>query len=150
MKTCLRAAVGLIAFLALSGAAQAQYPGARPTVTPYLNLFRGGAPQGLNYYNLVRPELDFRSSIQQLQLQTGANQQAIADLTTPGALPVTGHQAGFMTHRTYFQTLGGGGAPAGTTAGFGTAPAATTAGFGTAPTATAAGFGTVGRGKTGR
>jgi hypothetical protein len=107
MKICLRALVVSIFFFAIGTAAHAQNPYARPTVTPWLNLYRGGNPAALNYYNLVRPEMDFRSSIQQLQQQSGANQQAIADLTNPTSLPVTGTGAGFMTHSIYFQTRGG-------------------------------------------
>jgi hypothetical protein len=119
MKVCFRALLGSMVFLAVGATAQAQYPGARPTVTPWLNLYRAGNPAALNYYNLVRPELDFRSSIAQLQLQTGANQQGIADLASAPAGPVvTGHAAGFMTHNGYFQTQSGGGSAGG---GFGTA-----------------------------
>jgi hypothetical protein len=78
-------------------------------------LLRRDAPAAVNYYNLVRPEIEFRNAIEQLQGQTTANQQAIADLTTPTALPPTGHRVGFQTQRRYFQTLGSGGTATGTT-----------------------------------
>src|SRR5690349_7604497 len=110
MKTCVKLLVGSLLFFAGVGAAQAQYPNSRPTVTPWLNLYRGGNPVALNYYNLVRPELDFLASIQQLSQQVGANKQALTDLTTPSGAPVTGHAAGFMTHGSYFQTQGAAGA----------------------------------------
>jgi hypothetical protein len=125
MKTCLTAVLGSFVFLTLGTTAQAQNPYARPpnSSLPLLNLYRGGSSGPLNYQTLVRPELDAQSAIRQLQIQNQMNQQGAADLATnPGPL-VTGHAAGFMTHRTYFQTLGG--ATAGTAAG------ATTAGFGT-------------------
>jgi hypothetical protein len=109
MKTCVTSLLGLLALLVGGASAHAQYPYARPTVTPYLNLYRSGASPILNYQTLVRPELDFRSSITSLQQQNRANQQGITDLqTNPGPL-VTGHQAGFMTQGSYFQTLAAGG-----------------------------------------
>ena len=120
MRTCLKAVVGSIVFLAIGATANAQYPGARPSVTPYLNLYRSGSPVALNYYNLVKPELDFRASIAQLQTQTTTNQQGIADLANAPNTPIaTGHVAGFMTQGGYFMSLGGGGGGAGS-AGFGT------------------------------
>jgi hypothetical protein len=120
MKTCLTTLIGLLVLLAGGASAHAQYPNARPAVSPWLNLYRGGSTASLNYQNLVRPEMDFRGSIVALQQQSRANQQGITDLQTNPAGPlVTGHQAGFMTHTSYFQTLGTGGA-GGTGAGFGT------------------------------
>ena len=125
MKTLVAAAVGSFLFLALGTAVQAQGPYVRPpnTALSYLNLYRFGAPAALNYQNLVRPDLDTQAAIRQLQIQGQLNQQAITDVAAnPGPL-VTGHAAGFMTHRSYFQTMGGGtgvgttGATAGTWAG---------------------------------
>jgi hypothetical protein len=43
--------------------------GPRPVVSPYLNLFRRGNSPGFNYFTLVRPELELRQSIGQLQQQ---------------------------------------------------------------------------------
>src|SRR5438874_9947505 len=108
MKTSVTSLLGLCLLLA-GGTAQAQAPVSKPAVSPYQNLYRFGSSPNRNYYDLVRPELDFRSSLQQLQQQNQANQQAISDLQTPAGPVVTGHQAGFMTHRTYFQTVGAGG-----------------------------------------
>jgi hypothetical protein len=105
MKRSFAILFGSVLFLGAGTAAQAQNPYARPAVSPYTNLFRPGQPVGLNYYNLVRPDLDFRSSIQQLQQQNQAQQQAINDLQAPAGPVVTGHQAGFQTHRAYFQTV---------------------------------------------
>jgi hypothetical protein len=103
------ASLGLLAGSA-AGPAMAQLPSSKPTVSPYLNLTRRGDPPAINYYNLVRPEISFRQSIQQLQQQTTTNQQAISTLeagTTAPALSPTGYPAGFQTHLRYFQNLGG-------------------------------------------
>jgi hypothetical protein len=120
MKTYLATLAGLL-FLAGTATAQAPNPYARPTVTPWLNLYRGGASPALNYYNLVRPELDARAAIQQLQQQSLANTRAIAEAAEAATeIPPTGHQAGFMTQNRYFQTLGGGAPAFGTGVGIGT------------------------------
>jgi hypothetical protein len=63
----------------------------------------------VNYYALVRPEIEFRASIQKLQQQSLASQQP-AEAQNALAIPTTGHFAGFMTHNTYFQSLTGGAA----------------------------------------
>jgi hypothetical protein len=100
--------LGSVLFLGVGTAAQAQNPYARPAVSPYTNLYRVGQPPLLNYQNLVRPDVDFRSSIQQLQVQNQATQQSLTDLQAPSAPLVTGHQAGFQTQNTYFLTMGTG------------------------------------------
>jgi hypothetical protein len=74
----------------------------RPAISPYLNLLRSGQPPGLNYYNLVRPEFEFRGNINQLQAQTTANRQAINTVDTALSTPITGHRSGFMTYGGYF------------------------------------------------
>lgn len=83
---------------------QAQLP-ARPTFSPYLNLTRQGGTPALNYYGLVRPELQFRQSLQNLQGAATANQQAIGDIQT-GGLPATGHPTQFLNYRGYFLNSG--------------------------------------------
>lgn len=48
----------------------------RPTVSPYLNLNRGG-PAGINYFNLVRPQFETQRSLQTINQelqQFGAGQ----------------------------------------------------------------------------
>jgi hypothetical protein len=109
--------VPLLALAGLLGAAHsapAQYPYNnpynRPYVSPYINLLRAGSSPGVNYYGIVRPEVEFRSGINQLQQQTQLNQQLITGLTgaNPGPL-TTGHPVGFQNHLTYFQNLGAGG-----------------------------------------
>ena len=68
----LLAGAGLLAAPALPhAAAQFPYPTSQPRVSPYQNLFRFGASTANNYYNLVKPEIEFRSSIQQLRRYGG-------------------------------------------------------------------------------
>jgi hypothetical protein len=79
-------------------------PANRPAVSPYLNLLRGGSTGGVNYYDLVRPQIDFRSGILQNQQQIAANQQSISNIA---AAPLTtGHPARYMTHWAYFMSNG--------------------------------------------
>lgn len=51
-------------------ARQVPSPASRPTFSPYLNLLRNNRV-GLNYYGIVRPEIDFRAS--EDRLQSGLN-----------------------------------------------------------------------------
>ncbi len=113
---CLAALGGLV-FLAADQAWGQGYgrpamgPYGSPTVSPYLNLARGNFGVGttgfnnpaLNYYNLVRPHLNFYAgiaSLQQQQLnlagQTNAIEGDIAGATA------TGHRFGYFTHTAYF------------------------------------------------
>ncbi len=62
-------------------------PYSRPAYSPYLNLLRGGASPATNYFGLVRPQLDFRSGLLQLQQQTATLDQGFA---TPLDEAVTG------------------------------------------------------------
>jgi len=77
----------------------------RPSVSPYMNLFRRGSNGLPNYQTLVRPELQ--------QLQTNALQQAeIRDLRAQQAsddtraqtrnLPQTGHESRFRFYSHYY------------------------------------------------
>jgi hypothetical protein len=97
------AACGLAAFL-WCGVARAQGP-YRPPVSPYLNLVRPGNP-GLNYYNLVRPQVEFGNSIVGLQQQVGALGTEVA-LEAQGqtTFPTTGHPTTFGNYSHYFPGL---------------------------------------------
>lgn len=92
--------------------AQNQYnqpvnPYARPVFSPYLNLNRQGSSPAVNYYGIVRPEISFTRSIQQLRQQDTQLQQNVTNLEEAATLPVTGHASGFMNYRTYFMSMGG-------------------------------------------
>jgi hypothetical protein len=117
MKTCrlLTFAAPLLASVLISRQTQAQFQPyySQPSVSPYINLLRAGSPAGVNYYGIVRPEVNFRNSIQQLQTQSLAQQQTLLGMQTPPGVLTTGHPVGFMTHLGYFQNLG---APGGSTA----------------------------------
>lgn len=96
-----------------TGSVQAQglpgAAGANPAVSPYLNLLRRDSPEYLNYFGLVRPQLDFSGAIQQLQsgqAATNAQQAMFQNLLT---LPATGHASSFNSHLRYFNTNSGGG-----------------------------------------
>jgi hypothetical protein len=76
-------------------------PYARPVFSPYLNLLNPNLNPAINYYGLVRPEIEFRSSLQQLQ------QQVNTLPTTPSApelagIPVTGHTTQFLNYSHYY------------------------------------------------
>jgi hypothetical protein len=114
--TAILVSLGAWAFLA-GGPVHAQYPYgpgrvpaplAGPTVSPYLNLLRAGNPTFLNYYGLVRPQLEFGVSIQRLQQQVGVAQQTATEAEAGARLPLppTGRPVGFQTQYRYFQNLG--------------------------------------------
>lgn len=107
-------AVGAVLLAAESASAQPTAPTRRPAFSPFLNLNRAGGSPTLNYYGLVRPEIQARQSIQNLQGAVGANQQAIGNLQTEiTELPGTGHASSFQTHRSYFLTGGASGSGTG-------------------------------------
>lgn len=95
-----------------SGLAQPPVPGARgpetrPPFSPYLNLARPGASSAVNYYGLVRPQLQFRQAVQNLQSDVTANQQAIGGLHSgAGGMPGTGHPTVFLNYGNYFLNSG--------------------------------------------
>ncbi|GBD35573.1 hypothetical protein HRbin36_00686 [bacterium HR36] len=81
----------------------ANQPGYRPpTVSPYLNLLRRGAGPGFNYFTLVRPELDLRGALRQLQLGLGDLRRQQQLLEQEEAMPATGHPTYFMNTGWYF------------------------------------------------
>lgn len=78
----------------------------RPTTSPYLNLNRGGNP-ALNYYNLVRPEFEFRNAYQGLQGQLNQQQQQMLNReTAEEGLPVSGHATRFFNYSHYYPSAG--------------------------------------------
>lgn len=87
-------------------------PISRPTFSPYLNLVRPGAPAGINYYGLVRPEFAFRNSLQGLQTEVDTNRQLITTGSggTGGGALLTGHSSTFLNTGGYFLNTTGGSA----------------------------------------
>lgn len=98
------------------GAAAAQVPGGpavRPSFSPYLNLLRQGNPGYLNYYGLVRPQLQTQQALGNLQGQVQANTLGLNQLTTATGTSAAGQGFGYFTHRAYFMNNAGGGGAAG-------------------------------------
>jgi hypothetical protein len=113
-----------------SGSAQAQPavpngPIARPTVSPYLNLLRGGNSAAFNYFSLVRPEQNAIRAFQGLQMGVANNQASINSFIGNGQLGSTGMPTQFLNYGGFFMNAGtfqgagpgnsGGTAPAGRT-----------------------------------
>jgi hypothetical protein len=103
--------VGLLTLTAVSfpGVARAQYGApirtvpqyySPPVVSPYLSLVQRGTSPAINYYNIVRPDIEFRSGIQGLQQQV--NNQAAQDQAAAAGLPFTGHSTVFMNYSHYY------------------------------------------------
>src|SRR5262245_26793062 len=79
--------------------------GPRPAVSPYLNLTRGGLP-AVNYFGLVRPQIETQQALQNLQQQI---QLGVNPLVNPGANPqvlTTGHSATFNNLSHYYPVGG--------------------------------------------
>jgi hypothetical protein len=85
-------------------------PAYRPPVSPYLNLLQGNNSPGFNYFTQVRPQLEFRNGIRNLQQQVANNRTAISALSArdTGGVAVTGHGTTFFNTGGYFS--GGAGA----------------------------------------
>lgn len=98
-----------VAVVGVAGAGVGQPPAPprySPPFSPYLNLARPGTSPALNYYGLVRPQVEGRAAAQNLLSQVQQNAQGLTKLQQPGAGPVlgpTGFQVGYMTHLGYFQ-----------------------------------------------
>jgi hypothetical protein len=85
-------------------------PYSPPVISPYLNLLNRGNPAAINYYGIIRPQVQQSQQLQLLQFGlTKTAEEATAALTqpttAPGALPDTGHAVGFMTYPRYFNTV---------------------------------------------
>jgi hypothetical protein len=79
-----------------------QNPLGTPTISPFLNMGQGGNA-ALNYYGLVRPQLQTQQQLQQLRQQQLADQATLGSLTGVGGFPlVTGHETHFMNYGTFF------------------------------------------------
>src|SRR5438132_8286218 len=104
MKTVPSFSIAVLVGAGFVASAAAQYspPVTRPTVSPYLNLLNRSNSTALNYYGIVRPQVEFRSNIGQLQRQGALTQEEIRD--SAGGL-VTGHPTYFFTYGSYFVCL---------------------------------------------
>jgi hypothetical protein len=73
-----------------------------PTVSPYINILRGGVNPAINYYGLVRPQLYFQNTLNQVQQQQLSDESTLAAQGQPGAVPVTGHISYFRNYSHYY------------------------------------------------
>lgn len=85
-------------------------PFGTPTISPYLNLGRGGNA-GINYYALVRPQVQAFQGIQMLEAQQQSlaeqQQQAFSRFQTGAQIGVSGHRTYFFNYGHYFPRLTG-------------------------------------------
>jgi hypothetical protein len=128
MKLRHRHLLALCCVLGLAPAASAQQglgtlgqysppPGlSRPILSPYMNMTRPGTNPAINYYGLVRPQIDTNQNLSQLQqqfqqLDTGINQGMTTGAPQAGSMLTTGHPVVFMNYGTYFPLFTRGGSP---------------------------------------
>ena len=78
-----------------------------PAFSPYLNLNRFGSSPALNYYGIVRPQLDAYAATQNLQQQITTNSQTLSGAGSATDLPATGHSIRFLNTSRYFLNFGG-------------------------------------------
>jgi hypothetical protein len=106
LGTVLGVALLVTAGVGPTGAQVGYSPFRRPPVSPWINLIRPGTDPAVNYYGIIRPEVTYQNSIQQLYQQqtTLATQQQ--ELATGSGLPATGHATGFQTQGKYFLRKG--------------------------------------------
>ena len=105
MRTRLLALLAALGLWAVPGI-QAQTISPSPRVSPYINLGNPFTDPGIAYYGIVRPELRFQRSIQQLQQRQLALGQEVATGEQNAVLPPTGHPVGFFNQSPYFFNLG--------------------------------------------
>ena len=81
----------------------------RPTITPYLNLLnrQRDSDLGLQYFGIVRPEIQMRSAINSQSRSLGRLQRQVDDQNAlirnqNSQLGATGHEARFLNLGSYF------------------------------------------------
>lgn len=79
-----------------------QGPMRTPAFSPYLNLARRDVNPAINYFGIVRPQLQFASSIQALQSQSNQINPYASFLGNDQEL-VTGKVFGFQNHLNFYQ-----------------------------------------------
>ena len=97
----------LVSVCLLGTPALAQPPGGPPQgprvaapFSPYLNLSRQSTNSAINYYGVVRPEMQFANAIQDLQRQVAPG--PFTNTNTGDQPIVTGHGFGFQNQNIYF------------------------------------------------
>jgi hypothetical protein len=84
----------------------------RPALSPYYNLMRREGGTSVNYYSLVRPQIDAaeRARSQQKQIQQ-LQQQVSRPASQAGTGVTTGHPSYFMNLSHFYPSLGAGSSP---------------------------------------
>src|SRR5262245_13587518 len=116
------ASSSLILLLALvASAAHAQgvqrYQPSRPTVSPYMNLFRTNAGPLPNYYSLVRPQINqlaVNSQLASQQVQQSASLNLLPSQAAQQTVTPTGKNSWFQTYgrQSFMSAPNGGGGTA--------------------------------------
>jgi hypothetical protein len=101
----------VLLLFAAPASAQRRAPVRRPTLSPYLNLLNRNNGVGFNYYQRVRPEVEFRNADRQLSSDVNTLQSRLNDLKAQReelkqGLSTTGHVPRFMDLKGYFPGLG--------------------------------------------
>src|SRR5438105_12014357 len=119
---------GIVATLTLAASLKAQpqigtynqpVVNPRPVISPYLNLNHGGAPPAINYYGIVRPQIENHQAIQNLQQQVQTTQGMIQNQAAPLAndemAPTGRNVGGYLNYSHCFPlySRGAGGAAGG-------------------------------------
>jgi hypothetical protein len=77
-------------------------PYGTPAVSPYLNMVRAGTNPAINYYGLVRPQMDTARALQTLQQQYTFGVTNVPEDNAGNGLSITGHAVQFFNYGTYF------------------------------------------------
>jgi len=77
-------------------------PPYRPPVSPYINLLRRGGNPAINYYGLVRPQIEFSREIRRIDQDLATRGQQGRQFDEESGLPTTGHAASFMNYSHFF------------------------------------------------
>jgi hypothetical protein len=91
--------MAMVAF-GTTGKALAQIGQYNPPITPYIGLLRTGASPGVNWMNLVQPQMELYNAANQLQSQQYGLGQAIAG--AGNALVTTGHPVMFGSYMQWY------------------------------------------------
>lgn len=87
--------LSLLALAPTQTSAQPKGPARPPVISPFVSL---GTNQGLNYFNIARPTLEFRALMNRQEAEMGRLEKDIAKKSLPG-LPATG-EFEFTLHKT--------------------------------------------------
>jgi hypothetical protein len=121
MKHSLPALGALVAAVFLANNLCAQVPigsytspvvSPRPTISPYVNLNRGIQNPAINYFGIVRPQIDNHQAIQSLQQQVLTTQGLVQTQPQAGALsademaPTGRALGGYLNYSHYYPLYG--------------------------------------------